>query len=169
MFFSGEFLGAFAYRLYSTSSVHSGRDTGGPPRKLSPEEFPEEVYIRSDQRRQTRQSADPRGLNAILDRTARGFRQAKRKIKPDRDAVSEKWRPARESIHNHQVESINSLLSPRPAALIREFSGRAGAPAQTVRPAARPAAQAIAVRSHSTKAKAGPGPAFSFQELVARL
>ena len=39
VFFSGGVLGAFAYRLYSTSSVHSGRDTGGPPRKLSPEEF----------------------------------------------------------------------------------------------------------------------------------
>ena len=35
--------------------------------------------------------------------------------------MSEKWRPARESIHNHQVESINSLLRPDQLPLYESF------------------------------------------------
>ena len=37
--------------------------------------------------------------------------------------MSEKWRPARESIHNHQVESINNLLRPDQRPLYESFPG----------------------------------------------
>ena len=36
VFLSGAVLGAFAYRLYSISSVQSGKDTGGPPQQDEP-------------------------------------------------------------------------------------------------------------------------------------
>ena len=120
VFFSGGVLGAFAYRLYSTSSVHSGRDTGGPPRKLSPEEF-RKKYISDLTNAVKLDNQQISGLNAILDRTREDFDKLNEKIKPDRDAVSEKWRPARESIHNHQVESINSLLRPDQRPLYESF------------------------------------------------
>jgi hypothetical protein len=109
VFFSGGVLGAFAYRLYSTSSVHSGTSPGGPPRKLSPEEL-RKKYVSDLSNAVKLDSQQISGLNAILDRTREDFDKLNEKIKPDRDAVSEKWRPARETIHNHQVESINSLL-----------------------------------------------------------
>ena len=60
VFFSGAVLGAFAYRLYSISPVQSGKDPGGPPRKMSPEEFRKKYVSDLVQRGQTRQSADHR-------------------------------------------------------------------------------------------------------------
>jgi hypothetical protein len=109
VFLSGGVLGAFAYRLYSISPVHSGTAPGGPPRKLSPEEF-RKKYVSDLSNAVKLDSQQVAALNAILDRTRDDFDKLNEKIKPDRDAVSEKWRPARESIHNRQVESINSLL-----------------------------------------------------------
>jgi hypothetical protein len=100
--------------------VHSGKDTGGPPRKLSPEEF-RKKYISDLTNAVKLDSQQISGLNAILDRTREDFDKLNEKIKPDRDAVSEKWRPARESIHNHQVESINSLLRPDQLPLYESF------------------------------------------------
>jgi hypothetical protein len=120
VFFSGGVLGAFAYRLYSTSSVHSGNSPGGPPRKLSPEEL-RKKYVSDLTNAVKLDGQQISGLNAILDRTREDFDKLNEKIKPDRDAVSEKWRPARESIHNHQVESINNLLRPEQRPLYDSF------------------------------------------------
>jgi len=120
VFLSGGVLGAFAYRLYSISPVQSGTNPGGPPRKLSPEEF-RKKYI-ADLTNAVRLDSTQIGeLNAILDRTREDFDKLNDKIKPERDAVSEKWRPAREAIHNHQVESINNLLRPDQRPLYESF------------------------------------------------
>ena len=120
VFFSGGVLGAFAYRLYSISPVQSGRDAGGPPRKLSPEEF-RKKYVSDLTNAVKLDSQQIAALNSILDRTRDDFDKLNEKIKPDRDAVNEKWRPAREAIHNHQVESINDLLRPDQRPLYESF------------------------------------------------
>jgi hypothetical protein len=120
VFFSGGVLGAFAYRLYSLSPVHSGKDTGGPPKKLSPEEL-RKKYVSDLTNAVKLDSQQISALNGILDRTREDFDKLNEKIKPDRDAVSEKWRPARESIHNHQVESINGMLRPDQRPLYESF------------------------------------------------
>jgi hypothetical protein len=109
MFFSGAVLGAFSYRLYSISPVQSGKEPGAPPRKLSPEEF-RKRYV-SDLARAVK--LDPQqvtALNGVLDRTRDEFDKLNDKVKADRAALNEKWRPDREAIHNHQVESINGVL-----------------------------------------------------------
>ena len=120
VFLSGGVLGAFAYRLYSISPVHSGTVPGGPPRKLNPEEF-RKKYISDLSNAVKLDGQQVAALNAILDRTRDDFDKLNEKIKPDRDAVSEKWRPARESIHDRQVESINSLLRPEQRPLYESF------------------------------------------------
>ena len=120
MFFSGAVLGAFSYRLYSISPVQSGKDPGAPPRKLSPEEF-RKRYV-SDLARAVK--LDPQqvtALNGVLDRTRDEFDKLNDKVKADRAALNEKWRPDREAIHNHQVESINGVLRPDQRPLFETF------------------------------------------------
>jgi len=111
VFVSGGVLGAFTYRLYSLSPVQSGKDAGAPPRKLSPEEW-RKKYV-SDLTAAVK--LDPEqiaALNGVLDRTRDEVEKLNGKMKPEHDAVNEKWHPDREAIHHHQVESIKSLLRP---------------------------------------------------------
>jgi hypothetical protein len=111
VFVSGGVLGAFTYRLYSLSPVQSGKDAGAPPRKLSPEEW-RKKYV-SDLTAAVK--LDPQqiaALNGVLDRTRDEVEKLNGKMKPEHDAVNEKWHPDREAIHHHQVESIKSLLRP---------------------------------------------------------
>jgi hypothetical protein len=111
VFVSGGVLGAFTYRLYSLSPVQSGKDAGAPPRKLSPEEW-RKKYL-SDLTAAVK--LDPQqiaALNGVLDRTRDEVEKLNGKMKPEHDAVNEKWHPDREAIHHHQVESIKSLLRP---------------------------------------------------------
>ena len=42
-------------------------------------------------------------------------------MKPERDALNEKWRPDRETIQTHQVDSINKLLRPEQRPLFEAF------------------------------------------------
>jgi hypothetical protein len=111
VFLSGGVLGAFAYRLYSISPVHSGRDPGAPPRKMSPEEW-RKKYV-SDLTAVVK--LDPQqlaALNGVLDRTRDEVEKLNGKMKLEHDAVNEKWHPDREAIHHHQVESVKALLRP---------------------------------------------------------
>ena len=111
VFVSGGVLGAFTYRLYSLSPVQSGKDAGAPPRKLSPEEW-RKKYV-SDLTAAVK--LDPEqiaALNGVLDRTRDEVEKLNGKMKPEHDAVNEKWHPDREAIHHEQVESIKSLLRP---------------------------------------------------------
>jgi hypothetical protein len=120
MFFSGAVLGAFSYRLYSISPVQSGKDPSAPPKKLSPDEFRKRYVsdLASAVKLDTRQIT---ALNGVLDRTRDEFNKLNDKVKADRDALNEKWRPEREAIHNHQVESVNSLLRPDQFPLFEAF------------------------------------------------
>jgi len=118
MFLSGAVLGAFSYRLYSLSPVQSGKDAGPPPRKMSPDEF-RKRYVSDLASAVKLDSQQIAALNGVLDRTRDEFNKLNEKIKPERDALNakrdaldEKWRPDREVIHNHQIESINGLLRP---------------------------------------------------------
>ena len=120
MFFSGAVLGAFTYRLYSISPVQSGKDTGAPPKKLSPEEF-RKRYVADLSKAVKLDDQQVASLNAVLDRTREEFDKLNDKVKPERDALNEKWRPSREVIQNHQVESINSLLRPDQRPLYEAF------------------------------------------------
>jgi hypothetical protein len=120
VFFSGAVLGAFTYRLYFINSVQSGRDPGGPPRKMSAEEF-RKRYV-SDLTTATKLDTQQiSALNGILDRTRDEFDKLNDQVKSERDALNEKWRPEREAIHNRQVESINALLRPEQKPLYDVF------------------------------------------------
>jgi hypothetical protein len=127
VFFSGAVLGAFAYRLYSISPVQSGKDAGGPPRKLSPDEW-RKKYVSDLTNAVKLDSRQVTALNGILDRIREDVDKLNEKIKPERDALNEKrdalnekWRPDREAIHDHQVESINGLLRPDQRPLYEAF------------------------------------------------
>jgi hypothetical protein len=128
MFFSGAVLGAFSYRLYSISPVQSGKDAGNnPPRKMSPDEF-RKRYVSDLASAVKLDSQQIAALNGVLDRTRDEFNKLNEKIKPERDALNEKrdaldekWRPDREVIHNHQIESINGLLRPGQRPLYEAF------------------------------------------------
>ncbi|MCX6630667.1 MAG: hypothetical protein NTW28_23875 [Candidatus Solibacter sp.] len=127
MFFSGAVLGAFSYRLYSISPVQSGKDAGAPPKKLSPDEF-RKKYVSDLASAVKLDSQQILALNGVLDRTRAEFDKLNDKIKPERDALNEKrdalnekWRPDREAIQSHQVESINGLLRPDQRPLYEAF------------------------------------------------
>ena len=127
MFFSGAVLGAFAYRLYSIIPVQSGKDVGAPPKKLNPDEF-RKKYVSDLASAVKLDSQQITALNRVLDRTREEFEKLNDKIKPERDALNEKrdalnekWRPDREAIQNHQVESINGLLRPEQRPLYEAF------------------------------------------------
>jgi len=127
MFLSGAVLGAFSYRLYSLSPVQSGKDAGTPPRKMSPDEF-RKRYVSDLASTVKLDSQQIAALNGVLDRTRDEFNKLNEKIKPERDALNEKrdaldkkWRPDREVIHNHQIESINGLLRPDQHPLYEAF------------------------------------------------
>ena len=111
VFLSGGVLGAFAYRLYSTSPVQSGKDVGAPPRKMSPEEW-RKKYV-SDLSAAVKLDAQQlAALDAVLDRTRDEVEKLNGKMKLEHDAVNEKWHPDREAIHHNQVESVKGLLRP---------------------------------------------------------
>jgi hypothetical protein len=111
VFFSGAVLGAFSYRLYSISPVQSGKEPGGPPRKMSLEEF-RKKYVSDLAGAVKLDSEQITALNGVLDRTGEEFNKLNDKVKAERDALNEKWKPDREAIHNRQVDSINALLRP---------------------------------------------------------
>jgi len=118
MFFSGAVLGAFSYRLYSISPVQSSKDAGSAPKKLSPDEW-RKKYVSDFAAAVKLDTPQITALNVILDRTRAEFDKLNEKVKPERDALNEKrdaldqkWRPDREAIQNHQIESINGLLRP---------------------------------------------------------
>jgi hypothetical protein len=109
VFLSGGVLGAFTYRLYSINPVQSQKDTGAPPRKLSPEEW-RKKYV-SDLTAVVKLDAPQiAALNVVLDRTRDEVEKLNEKMKLEHDAVNEKWHPDREAIHHQQVESVRSLL-----------------------------------------------------------
>ncbi len=120
VFLSGGVLGAFTYRLYSISPVQSGKDAGAPPKKLSPEEF-RMRYVSDLTSAVKLDSAQVTALNRVLDQTRDEADRLNDQIKRDHDAVNEKWHPDRETIHNHQVESINGLLRPDQLPLYAAF------------------------------------------------
>ena len=118
MFFSGAVLGAFSYRLYSISPVQSSKDAGSAPKKLTPDEW-RKKYVSDFAAAVKLDTPQITALNVILDRTRAEFDKLNEKVKPERDALNEKrdaldqkWRPDREAIQNHQIESINGLLRP---------------------------------------------------------
>ena len=119
VFLSGGVLGAFTYRLYSISPVHSGKDAG-PPRKMSPEEY-RKTYISDLTKAVKLDSQQIAALNGVLDQTRDEFDKLNEKVKADRDALNEKWRPDREVIHNHQIERITGLLRPDQLPLYESF------------------------------------------------
>ena len=119
VFLSGGVLGAFTYRLYSISPVHSGKDAG-PPKKMNPEEF-RKRYVADLTSAVKLDSQQIAALNGVLDRTRDEFDKLNEKVKADRDALNEKWRPDREAIHNHQVERITGLLRPDQLPLYETF------------------------------------------------
>ena len=119
VFLSGGVLGAFTYRLYSISPVHSGRDAG-PPRKMSPEEF-RKRYVSDLASAVKLDSEQITALNGVLDKTRDEVDKLNARIRPEHDALNEKWRPEREAIHNHQVERINGLLRPDQRPLYEAF------------------------------------------------
>src|SRR4051794_40998465 len=120
VFLSGAVLGAFSYRLYSISTVQSGRDTGGPPKKMSAEEF-RKKYVADLSSAVKLDDQQITALNAVLDRTHVEFDKLNDQVKIERDAMNEKWRPEREAIHNRQVESINAMLRPEQRPLYDAF------------------------------------------------
>ena len=120
VFLSGGVLGAFTYRLYSISPVQSSKDPGAPPKKLSPEEF-RKRYVADLAAAVKLDSQQITALNGVLDSTRDEADKLNAKIKPEHDAVNDKWRPAREAIHNHQVEGINALLRPDQLPLFETF------------------------------------------------
>ena len=120
VFLSGGVLGAFTYRLYSISPVQSGKDAGGPPKKLSAEEF-RKRYVSDLSSSVKLDSQQVAALNIVLDRTRDEVDKLNEKMKREHDAVNEKWHPDREAIHNQQVESINGLLRPDQRPLYEAF------------------------------------------------
>lgn len=120
VFLSGGVLGAFTYRLYSIIPVQSGKEPGGPPKKMSAEDY-KKRYVSDLTGAVKLDSQQITALNGVLDRTRDEFDKLNDKIKADRDALNEKWRPDREAIHNHQVESINGLLRPDQIPLYEAF------------------------------------------------
>jgi len=109
VFLSGGVLGAFTYRLYSISSVQSGKEVGIPPRKLSPDEW-RKKYVSDFAAAVKLDAQQIAALNGVLDRTRDEVVKLNEKMKLEHDAVNEKWHPDREAIHHHQVESIRGLL-----------------------------------------------------------
>jgi hypothetical protein len=116
IFFSGAALGAFAYRLYAVNSVQPINAGGGPPRKMSPEEFRKHYAadLAKDVKLDDQQVAK---LNTILDQTTQEWTELREKMKPEHDALeqkqkalNEKWKPERDAIHDKQVEQINAML-----------------------------------------------------------
>jgi hypothetical protein len=118
VFLSGGVLGAFTYRLYSISPVHSG--TVGPPKKMNPEEL-RKRYVDDLTSAVKLDSQQVAALNAVLDQTHVEFDKLNEKVKADRDALDKKWRPDREVIHNHQIERITGLLRPDQLPLYESF------------------------------------------------
>ena len=118
VFLSGGVLGAFTYRLYSISPVHSGNV--GAPNKMNPEEL-RKRYVADLTSAVKLDSQQIAALNAVLDQTHVEFDKLNEKVKVDRDALNEKWRPDREAIHNHQVERITGLLRPDQLPLYESF------------------------------------------------
>lgn len=120
MFVSGAVLGAFSYRLYSISPVQSGKDSGGPPKRMSPEDF-RKRYV-SDLTSAVK--LDPQqiaALNVVLDQIREEVTKLNEKMKREHDAVNEKWHPDREALHSLQVERINGLLRPEQRPLYEAF------------------------------------------------
>ena len=120
VFLSGGVLGAFTYRLYSISPVQSGKDAGGPPKRLSAEEF-RKRYVSDISSAVKLDSQQITALNAVLDRTRDEVDKLNEKMKREHDAVNEKWHPDREAIHNQQVESVSALLRPDQRPLYEAF------------------------------------------------
>jgi hypothetical protein len=117
VFLSGGVLGAFTYRLYSISPVHSGKDAGAPKK---PEEL-RKRYVSDLASAVKLDSQQIAAVNAVMDQTHDEFDKLNERIKADRDALNEKWRPDREAIHSHQVERITGLLRPDQLPLYESF------------------------------------------------
>ena len=119
VFVSGGVLGVFAYRLYWAPAVNpAGVNPGGPPKKLSPEDF-RKNYSAAITKEVKLDAEQVRKLNEILDETHADFEKLREKSKSEydtlskeRDSLNEKYRPEREAIQNRQVDKINAMLRP---------------------------------------------------------
>ena len=120
VFFSGAVLGAFTYRLYSLPSVQMVKETGGPPRKLSPEEW-RKKYVSDLSTAVKMDETQVSELNKILDHTREEFQSLADKVQPEQKALDTKFRPEREAIQTRQVENINALLRPDQRPLYEAF------------------------------------------------
>jgi len=120
VFFSGAVLGAFSYRLYSLPSVQGVKEPGGPPKKLSPEEW-RKKYV-SDLSTAVKMDDQQVGeLNKILDTTRDEFEKLNQKVQPEQNSLNAKFKPEREAIQLHQVDAINALLRPDQKPLYESF------------------------------------------------
>ncbi len=120
VFFSGAVLGAFTYRLYSLPTAPLAKGVDAAPKKLSPEEWRKKYVadFASAVKLDETQIAD---LNKILDHTREEFDQLNNKVKHDREALDQKWRPDRETIQARQVDSVNLILRPDQRPLYEAF------------------------------------------------
>jgi hypothetical protein len=123
VFFSGTALGAFAYRLFTTTSVQGGN----APQKKSPEEF-RRWYVGN---LTTQLKLDPeqvKKLDPIMDQTSAELSALNEKMKPEREDLNQKLDALRkqqhaffEAIQNRQVEAINAILRPDQVQLFANF------------------------------------------------
>jgi hypothetical protein len=120
VFVSGAVLGVFAYRLYTAERVETGSGVtqpAAPPQKRSPEDF-RKWYVPTLTKELKLDGEQVKQLNTILDQTRDEFAKLDQKYKGERDALkaqtdtfNDKIRPERETIHTHQVDQINAMLT----------------------------------------------------------
>jgi hypothetical protein len=103
VFLSGALVGTFAYRLYSMKTVSAGVPATRPT--PTPEEL-RRHYIQDLNARVKMDGDQLQKLNQILDDTKASFNE-----------MHSRMRTEGQSIQNHQVDEINSMLRPdqRPA------------------------------------------------------
>ena len=96
IFASGAVLGVFGTRLYNASTV-SAKAIKAPP---SPDEF-RKMVIAEYQRRLLLTDIQLEKLNLILDETQAQVKE-----------IHAKTDPALKAVHDHQIESMNRMLTP---------------------------------------------------------
>jgi hypothetical protein len=97
VFLSGSLVGAFAYRLYSVNTVHSGLNGPGP-RRTDPEELRKRMVAEMRERVKL-DDAQVLAYNRILDETREQFDQVHKKANAEAHALRER-----------QAEKINAML-----------------------------------------------------------